>query len=605
MKNHEKKSERLTLPRFCDNVYKLMKRHPYITLVVLCAIFGLSTGCASENINFLIIPAVLWATIVSAVFFRGYFSLNLKAVVVTVVITLLYLAGSAVLLRYMSIGYQFVRMGTVLFSTVLLLLLWRNKKLNVRTLLAFVIILWLIMRVAAVLEINTTAYQHDVGLFSDSIDKVYTYTDKQLLTMEDHGAGHAAYIEFIFHHYYFPDFDMRNVWSFYNPPFFHIISALWLHIAVLVMDYSAACESVQVIPLFCSCALVLLFVRFFRQLGLKGKGLLIATAIAATSNTFIHFSINVNNDPLATLFMMAALVFAVDWFSDRKFSTIMKTSICVGLGMMTKLSAATIAFPIAFLFVWVFFGAISKKEKIGKYLGQFSAFLGLCVPLAFWWQVRNLIRFGIPLSYVQTVDDELPEQFIGNIPVLQRLFGFSADMLSRPWVHTLSSFGLERYTENEYNPLISLIKTSLFEEYRQNGLNAPVHDMIAAVLIVITLLLGTAALIMMIYKVFSSKGNERVLHIMMCVAYFSMMISYYSFCFKYPYACSQHIRYVPLVIVIGAAYIGFLLSAFRDVPVQALRTPKKLSRNELISSVATILLTVITAVFAYGQIMIF
>ena len=95
MKNHEKKSERLTLPRFCDNVYKLMKRHPYITLVVLCAIFGLSTGCASENINFLIIPAVLWATIVSAVFFRGYFSLNLKAVVVTVVITLLYLAGSA------------------------------------------------------------------------------------------------------------------------------------------------------------------------------------------------------------------------------------------------------------------------------------------------------------------------------------------------------------------------------------------------------------------------------------------------------------------------------------------------------------------------------
>ena len=129
--------------------------------------------------------------------------------------------------------------------------------------------------------------------------------------------------------------------------------------------------------------------------------------------------------------------------------------------------------------------------------------------------------------------------------------------------------------------------------------------MIAAVLIVITLLLGTAALIMMIYKVFSSKGNERVLHIMMCVAYFSMMISYYSFCFKYPYACSQHIRYVPLVIVIGAAYIGFLLSAFRDVPVQALRTPKKLSRNELISSVATILLTVITAVFAYGQIMIF
>ena len=199
MKNHEKKSERLTLPRFCDNVYKLMKRHPYITLVVLCAIFGLSTGCASGNINFLINPAVLWATIVSAVFFRGYFSLNLKAVVVTVVITLLYLAGSAVLLRYMSIGYQFVRMGTVLFSTVLLLLLWRNKKLNVRTLLAFVIILWLIMRVAAVLEINTTAYQHDVGLFSDSIDKVYTYTDKQLLTMEDHGAGHAAYIEFIFH----------------------------------------------------------------------------------------------------------------------------------------------------------------------------------------------------------------------------------------------------------------------------------------------------------------------------------------------------------------------------------------------------------------------
>lgn len=65
----------------------------------------------------------------------------------------------------------------------------------------------------------------------------------------------------------------------------------------------------------------------------------------------------------------------------------MSISLCVGLGMMTKLSVWMVAPAIAFVFLYVFF---KNLKDFKKYLVQFLCFGVVCAPLALWWQVRNL-----------------------------------------------------------------------------------------------------------------------------------------------------------------------------------------------------------------------
>lgn len=607
--NRSVKTEKASgLPSLADSLYNFIRRHPYIVLGIFCVLFGFSTGCASESINFFALIAALPAAAVLSVICRGYFSLKKKGTAAACVISLAVIVLSAVLIKYIPIGYQIVRMTMLMSVSVCMLILWKKGKLGIREMLFIAIVFGLALRILAVLDIGIYSFQHDVNFFSKAEDVVYSYTDGQSMDMLSRGAGHAGFIEYIYHNWHLPDFDMRNVWSFYNPPLHHIVSAVWLRAAVFVFDYPVACESVQTIPLFASCALVIMTLRLFRFLKLSENGVFIGILLVAFSNTMIHTAININNDPLATLLTLAALFLALKWYRNRSFINILKIAAALGFAMMTKLSSATAAFPIAFIFAAALTDDIRRKQKPLKCLGQFAAFLGVCAPLGLFYQVRNYILFGIPLTYVQTVQSEesiLVTQYVGHIPAWKRLFDFSPGFLNPPWMHTLASFGFDRYPENEYNPLIALIKTALFEEYRQNVLNVPAFDIIAVILLLAAIILSIASMITMIRSVIVSKGESRIFHIFMAVAFFSMMISFYAFCFSYPYACSQHIRYIPLVIVIVGYYSGVLFEAVPKLPLKELRKGQLQDKKKLAGTITGAAVCLLTAVLACGQIFIF
>lgn len=589
----------------CDIQYDMMRKHPYLTLAFYCALFGLSTGCKPQNANLLIIPAVLLTAAGGTVMLRGCFSLNRRNTLLCAAAALVSIGAVCSVISFIDIGFQIVRAVVEIAFAAVAVLLYRKKKLDPLSLLIVVFVLGITLRVLCLMDLGVRGDQHDVGSFSTSADDVFTYYDGIKLGAFDDHSGHAAYIEYIFHYHKLPDFDMRNVWSFYNPPFMHIVSAVWLGAATLFFDYPAACESIQTISLFSSCAVLILSVRLFRQLGLKGYGLVMAFLVVSTSNALIQFSINVNNDPLAAALSLGALVCALDWYRSRRMTDILKTALALGFAMMAKLSAATAAFPIAFLFAAALVSALRKKEKIGRYFAQIGSFLAVCAPLGLFYQVRNLIRFGIPLSYVQTVDEYSPNQYVGNYSLIQRLFGVEPNVLSPPWVHSLKSLEQIAHDGDEYNPLIMLIKTMLYEEYRHNLLNAPGFDLIAAVIFVITLLLGAASLVKMMSKIVRSPSKERIYHLFSAVAVFSMLISYYAFCLKYPYSCSQHIRYIPLIIVFCGAYIGYLYDEYGISPAVCLKNPKKLTRSQFLKSAVGLLTAAAVIVNAYGQLLIF
>lgn len=70
-----------------------------------------------------------------------------------------------------------------------------------------------------------------------------------------------------------------------------------------------------------------------------------------------------------------------------------------------------VAIPVAAVFLVVLVRQL--RQRNWRILGQFGGFAVICFPLGLWYPVRNLVRFGVPLTYVQ----EMPEnsvQYLGN-----------------------------------------------------------------------------------------------------------------------------------------------------------------------------------------------
>lgn len=86
---------------------------------------------------------------------------------------------------------------------------------------------------------------------------------------------------------------------------------------ILGIDYYAAGENVQILTLFYSSICMVISYKIFRQLGLKGRGLVCAVAIVAFCPTFYIMAGSVNNDILSIAFMLAAVLNTLYWYKIR------------------------------------------------------------------------------------------------------------------------------------------------------------------------------------------------------------------------------------------------------------------------------------------------
>lgn len=526
-----------------------LKKHIYLTTALCCIVLAVTSFCFHRYITpFFYVPVICIFVLAGMYIYAktGFERKKLPKLTAAVFLCCLILCVTIYLLERKTDIIKFILFIFLFFIAVYLFF---KKKLTCKNIMILLFVCGILLRVTAVLANEIDTKQHDVGDFSIDTSVTYSYDNNKEYTLGDRGAGHSGYIEYIFHNMSLPDFDIRNIWSFYNPPLFHIIAAIWLRIAVLSSpNYVFACETIKIIPLYCSIVTMIFAYKLFRTLGLKKHGMIAASAIVTFSNAFVMLSYNVNNDPMATMFTVGSVLYCVKWYKKQNFKNIILSALLLGLGMMTKLSSAVVAPAIAFIFVYTFF----KNKKYKKYLLQFASFLAVSVPLGLWYPVRNYIQFGIPITYVQTIDSALSEQSLSNVPVLQRLFGFDISMFNPPWVHTI---GFGDYTVNESNPLTGLLKTSVFEEFYQN--NTPISIFVGIILLICVIILGAVGFIKMIMTLFrKDRFSKKITDIFFVVLYFSMMISYYIFCLKNPYSCSQHIRYVSAVVVIGAFYVG-------------------------------------------------
>lgn len=527
---------------FYKEFFQILTKHPFITTAVICLMCGaFTTGEKLPNIAVPVFISVA-AVLILVLWVNAYIKNRENKKTLTSVLLIILLPVTAVLF-YLFITISdsradiLLNLGLVVLTGVFIYLSLTDR-LTAKNIILLIFAAGFLVRLAYVMYTPITVRQHDVNLFTSK-------------------TGHAAYIRYLYENNHLPDFDVRTKWQFYHPPVHHILAAVWLKVQTTVgIGFEHACENIQLLTLFYSSACMIISYKIFRQLNLKKSGITVAVAIVSFCPAFFILAGSINNDILSITFMLGAILNTIYWYKNQKLRYIVSIALCVGLGMMTKLSVWMTAPAIAFVFIYVFF---KKIKNFKKYLAQFTVFGVICVPLGLWWSIRNLVKYGVPITYVPMLSEN-SDQYVGDIPLLQRLFDFNFSQF------TDVGDQFERYggTYNEYNPLVGLFKTSMFDE----GITVNYYPNIAVfnkLLFWSAVILGIVGFISM--AVTFIKKNTVIdfpMKAFIFLIYSVIFVSYYVFCIEFEHVCTQNIRYAVPLIVIGAYFTGLSVQHFTD-----------------------------------------
>ncbi len=414
----------------------------------------------------------------------------------------------------------------------------KRGKITASDIIHIAAVLGVLLRTFYIIYTPVDVRQHDVALFGIPEWKNNVY--------------HSGYIEYILSNGTFPDIDISVFTQYYHPPLHHVISACFLKLSdMLGVVYGTACESLQVLTLFYASCASALAIKTVKALGFSDRACLVAAILLSAHPSLIIMSGSVNNDILSVCLAFAAFYTAVKWYKKQRIGTILLCAVFMGCAMMTKLSAALIAPAIAVMFISIFIQRIKEKNGIGSIISQFASFAAVCVPLGLWWQIRGLLKFGMPLGYVPYIAET--SQLITDKSILQRLFATESESLSRIFVAWRNAYS-SSFTE--YNIFAGLFKTSVFGEtplfYSKDGATVmtDIGTALCHVLFWSAVLLAVALAISLIYiAVKRSVIYDKTVTVSLLVMCGTVLFSYISFCFGYPVTCTQNFRYcVPLII---------------------------------------------------------
>ena len=528
-----------TKPRLFDSIFDVVLKHPFIFTALLCLLLFPMGFANAENVTTpsVIFEMIIWLGILSALFVVGKPSGNSKVNI--------YLAiSSAVIIIVFSLLVSENKSNSMMMSAPaaaiviqLAVVLFHEKKLDADKIVILMIVMGVVLRYCYCLKYSSAEMQHDQGTFDGS-------------------AGHLSYISYWYKNgLKLPDFDVSDTpnyihWQYYHPPLHHILMACGMKVlSFFGMTDEWAREAVQILPMTYSALSMVACYRIFKLVKLGGAGLVAAMAIPCFYRTFIIWSGSYNNDMLCAMFMLLSMMLTLKWYYKPTLLNILPIAVCVGCGMMAKLSGWMVAPAIALVFLWKF---IQNIKKPLPFIGQYAAFGAVSVPLGLWWGIRNYLEFGTPITYVP--DLKSASMSVEQIPVAQRLFDFSFFQFDYPFM----AFKGHGAPYNEFNPAFGLFKTSLFDEYHKPEGTHGV-EMMLVVMAALLALLGIIGLIYMLVK--KNNGIDLPVKAFFAVVFLTIIISYYLFCFQFPYVCTENIRYCIPVIPILAMGLGFLVNA--------------------------------------------
>ena len=420
-------------------------------------------------------------------------------------------------------------LGTIVVSAIVLAL---GRKFTAKDLVTAVLAAGFVMRSVMVLFTPLNFWQHDVSSFSP-----------------DQAGFHDTYILYIYNNFTIPDVDVRDYGQFYHPPLHYIVTALFFRLQnVLPVKFASNINGLKMLPMLWTSYLILFAKKILEQLKIEGRALGLSLMLIVFCPQMIFLSIQVNNDALALMLFVCSVFLALKWYSKPEFTTILLLAISIGCAMMTKLSMGFVALPVA----WIFAAKLIKngKKKAGELIKQFAAFALAVFPLGLWFPLRNLIQYGVPMTYVYEIDSSANMDVWMYSPI-RRLLIPSKEILSSPYLQQ----GVEH---NDFNIFLGLIKSGLFDDRTfENGyltgigMAMVVVSAIMVILFLISAVIGGADR----FKESGKKIFENTEGISLWILTAVLVISEIVFCFKHPVVCTEAFRYIAPVLV-PAAFAG-------------------------------------------------
>lgn len=397
------------------------------------------------------------------------------------------------------------------------------------------ILMGILIRLLYVLYTPYTVGQHDTGFIGDE-------------------GGHIPYIEYclrgepVFH-----QFDSRLRTQFYHPPLHHLASALFVKgNLALGVEYEQAFENLQLLTCVYSIVTLFLCYQIFKELGLTGKGFLLANMMVCFHPMLFMLAGSLNNDALCLMFSLGAVLYVIRWHKVHRTGTILASAVCILGAVLTKATGFMIAPAVAVLFLADLWKAWKEKKGLPVF-GQLALFGAVCIPAGLSWSIYNWVRFGIPFTYIPASEPDrgYMRQYIGDHSVFQRLFCFAPAEIKE--LHVVY---------NGYSVPVNALKTAMFGEYQ-----FPTHN---AVFLAFAVLCATALLAfvlgVIVFVITAKRVHRKGMGGLFLLEGISatFLASYINFCFAYPYVCSMNFRYLAIVIPAFGACFGFGVSELND-----------------------------------------
>lgn len=397
---------------------------------------------------------------------------------------------------------------------------------------------------------NTAVCTMVIGAFVKASYVLYTPVWERQHDVVDFGAGegHAAYIEYILYNRSLPDFDPRSVWSFFQPPLHHFISAAWMWINIrFKIAERRLYENVQILPL-CYILIMTLIVYFIcRELSLSEKATFVTMLIVSFHPIYILLSGSINNDALALVLSAFSIYMAIIWYKKPALWKLLLLAASIGLAMMAKLSSALVAPAIGVMILYKMITDIkAKKSKITTCIGQLAAFAIVVFPLGLWWPVRNLIRWNMPINYIPEVGEQLT-----RTGIFSRIFDLRTGSVYPAMIVNGDSY-------DEYNVILAMFKTSFFGECNYSSVSGKITPF-AYITFIFGVILAITGVIATVYLCVKKEAlKDMGMKILLCGTFICLMGGYFVFALSYNNFSAQDFRYSALAIAIEAVFTGML-----------------------------------------------
>lgn len=363
--------------------------------------------------------------------------------------------------------------------------------------------------------------------------------------------GHFGYIGYIFFENSLPKGSPVDQWCFYNPPLFHIVSALFLKIQNLIQGLSvhAVFENLQMMSLLYAMIFHIYVYRILKEMNIQ-KSIVYLLAFVGLSPAMIIMSGSINNDMLSIMLSTMAIFYTIRWYKEDNLKNLIKIAFSISLAMMTKISAALTAVPIAFVFL---VKVLQNKQQLKKYVGNFVIFALIALPIGLWFPVKNLILYDIPLTYVQSVDESNGAN-VSRFTISERLFKISKENLETVNV----VMGGEKI---DYNLFLTTIKSFIVDEnmdYQDNPvMKVSIYTIFVSAILLTILFIINVIYLMKNYKMIKQINQNWLIWLIFFAGIFVLTAaSYIKFCFDFPFTFTMNFRYIVPTLVSYAVLTG-------------------------------------------------